>query len=198
MKNLFIPGKKIIHPPLLYFPRWVSYGIRIEPRFHNKFHIALYDKEQYDKYGERAPRAGQAWAYNVFCNQGLDKIRQQYWTAAAYSYGRTPHTFMEYCGVGTGSGTPAQTDTSFFSYLDARDMATVGEVENPDTCSINHTTQEYYHRHKFFWDLDEGNTCILKGCNYFRTYLSALVTTYCLFCRRLGQVFPLSFNKIHK
>ena len=176
-KGLYIPGKDKIYPPLLYFPRWLSYGLELKPRFHNRFHIALYDKDKYKRYGERAPKAGEAWAYNVFCNQGLDKIRQQYWTSSSYGYGRTPHTFMEYCGVGTGSGTPAQTDTSFFSYLDARDKATEGEVENPDTCSTNHTTQEYYHRHKFFWDLTEGNGSLTEvGLVYIDSGYDNLIT----------------------
>ena len=156
-KGLFIPGKERIHPPILYFPRWSSFGLRVRHRFHNHFHILLHDKEKFLKYGEKAPREDEAWAYNVFTNQGLDKIRHSYWTSASYGYGRIPHTFMEYCGVGTGSGTPAATDTTFFDYLDAKDKATTGEVENPDTYSVNHTTEEYYHRHKFFWDLDEGN-----------------------------------------
>ena len=157
MKNLIISGKKTIHPPLLYFPRWFSYGLELKPRFHNEFHIALYDKDKFEKYGEKAPRASEAWAYNVFCNQGLDQIRRYYWDSSSFDYGRRPHQWMKYCGIGTGSGTPAAGDTSFFNYLGYADMATEGEVGSPDTNGINHTTQQYYHRHKFFWDLDEGN-----------------------------------------
>ena len=147
MKNLIIPGKNIVHPPLLYFPRWVSYGLKLKPRFHNKFHIALYEKGKFDKYGERAPREAEAWAHNVFTNQGLDQVRRYYWDSASFDYGRRPHQWMKYCGIGTGSGTPAAGDTSFFNYLGYADMATEGEVSSPDTNSINHTTQEYYHRH---------------------------------------------------
>ena len=158
MKNLIIPKKnKIHHPPLLYFPRWVSYGLELKPRFHNEFHIALYNKDQYDKYGEKAPRSGEALAYNVFTNHGLDQIRRSYWGVASFDYSRMPHQWMSYCAIGTGTGTPAAGDTSMFNFLGYADMATEGEVSSPDTNGINHTTQEYYHRHKFFWDLDEGN-----------------------------------------
>jgi len=155
MKQIIIPRK--IYPPLLYFPRWVERGFRLKAGYHNKFHAVLYDKNQFMRYGEKAPKVQEAWAYNVFCNQGLDKIRKTAFTNASFDYGMRPHTFMEYCGIGTGSGTPAITDTTFFTYLSYADKATDGEVANNDTNSINHTTEEYYHRHKFFWDVDEGN-----------------------------------------
>ena len=155
--KIIIPGKKKIHAPLLYFPRWIERGLSLKPRLKNEYHACIYDKAQYDKYGERAPIVQEAWAYNVFCNQGLDLIRKTAFTGGTYLFSRVPHYFMETCGVGTGAGTPAITDTTFFTYLSHAGIATVGEVANPDTVSTNHTTEVYYHRHKFFWDLDEGN-----------------------------------------
>lgn len=149
-KELIIPGKKRIHPPLLYFPRWANMGLRLINRFHNEYHACIYDKEQFDKYGEKASPVKEVWAYNVFTNLGLEYTRGE-------TGGRHTHGLMTYCGIGTGSGTPAITDTEFFTYLSYADKATPGEVSNPDTNSVNHTTEEYYHRHKFFWDLDECN-----------------------------------------
>ncbi len=156
-KRLIIPGKKKIHAPLLYFPRWIERGMSLKPRLKNEYHACIYDKAKYDKWGEKAPVVQEAWAYNVFCNQGLDVIRRESWTSIVFEFGRVPHQILEHCGVGTGAGVPAITDTSFFTYLSSADMATAGEVANNDTNSFNHATDEYYHRHKFFWDLEEGN-----------------------------------------
>ena len=156
-KGIIVPGRKKIHAPLLYFPRWKELGCSLKPKLKNEYHACIYDKAKYDKYGEKAPVVQEAWAYNVFTNQGLDVIRRSSFTGASYDYGRLPHQFMTYCGIGTGSGTPVITDTEFFTYLGCADIATPGEVTGPDTSSINHTTEVYYHRHKFFWDLAEGN-----------------------------------------
>jgi len=148
---MIIRPKNKIYPPILYFPRWIEKGLKLKSTFHNEFHACLYDKEQYMKFGEKAPKIQEAWAYNVFCNQGLAKIIEP------TQFVEVPHRFMLYCGIGTGAGTPAITDTTFFTYLSSADIATEEDVSNPDTNSINHETEEYYHRHKFFWDLEEGN-----------------------------------------
>lgn len=156
-KSLIIPEKGRTHPPILYFPRWVDKGFSLRPKLKNEYHACLYDKDKFDLYGEKAPKVQEAWAYNVFTNLGLDKIRRITWTGSIFDYGRLPHQFMEYCGVGTGTGTPAITDTTFFTFLSYANQATEDEVSTPDSNGINHTIEEYYHRHKFFWDLTEGN-----------------------------------------
>jgi len=149
---------------MIYLPRWIEKGLKIKTGFHNYFHACLYDKEKYEKYGEKAPVVQEAKAYNVFCNQGLDYI---YYANLGF---RTPFSFMSYCGVGTGSGNPSVLDTTFFTFLSAANIATSGEVSNPMTYSINHETQEYYRRHKFFWDVDEGNGDLTEvGLCYYRT-----------------------------
>jgi len=156
-RGLLIPEKKKIHAPLLYFPKWKEWGISLKPRFHNEFHACLYDKAQFMKWGEKAPPVQEAWAYNVFCNQGLDFMRKTDIGGSQSGRGLSPHLFMEYCGIGTGAGSPAISDTEFFTYLDNADKASDGEVSGNDTYSVNHSTEEYYHRHKYFWDVDEGN-----------------------------------------
>jgi len=192
-KRLIIPGKKKIHAPLLYFPRWKEFGMSLKPRLKNEYHACIYDKEQYEKYGEKAPVLEEAWAYNVFCNQGLDLIRHTTFTSGSYLSGVIPDGFMAYCGIGTGAGSPAITDTEFFTFLSEANIATEGEVSGPDTASINHSTEEYWHRHKFFWDLDEGNGTLTEvGLCYLDGTFDHILT-HAMFQDAEGE--PISITK---
>lgn len=179
---------KKIYIPILYFPRWIDKGFSIRPKLRNEYHACIYDGEKFKKYGEKAPIEQEAWAYNVFCNQGLS-----YMNYPGFPFSRELHNVMGYCGIGTGSGTPAITDTTFFTYLSYADLATSGEVSNPDTNSINHTTEEYYHRHKFFWDLTEGNGSLTEvGLCYLDTTYNHTIT-HAMFQDAEGQ--PITIVK---
>lgn len=76
-------------------------NLRMNISVHNKFEFTLLDEEGRVKQ--------KAYAYNIVLNN--------FWAAINASYGLGSHSMFSHIGIGTGTGTPAATDTSLFTEL---------------------------------------------------------------------------------
>ena len=125
--------------------------IQAQVGFHNKFELVLKSKVT----GEIKQTAV---AYNVVCDNYYNRIKSvNYWT-----------DILSIC-VGTGIGTPAETDTALFSYLDLSGVSRGSVKSIQDRKKYSHTVTATFTETQANGLLTEVGLC--QGSGYWDVYL---------------------------